>query len=78
MYLWLCPVVLGQIGNMGEGMETNEPESPQSQRDTLNYVEHFAKDLRTIAVQSNLGFLAYLFSMVEDDAAASAKRLSDK
>jgi hypothetical protein len=37
-----------------------------------------ARELRTLAVGSDLGFLAYLLSMVEDDAAATARQLTGK
>ena len=37
-----------------------------------------AKELRTLAAKANLGFLAYLLAMVEDDAVATAKRLAER
>jgi hypothetical protein len=47
-------------------------------RDTARYIQRMAKELRTLAIESELGFLAYLLSMVEDDAAATARQLTDK
>ncbi len=42
---------------------------------TADYIGAIAKELRALASKSNLGFLAYLLAMVEDDAQATAKRL---
>jgi hypothetical protein len=53
------------------------PSSPTS-RETADYVERLAREVRVIAAQSDLEFLAYLFSMVEDHAAAAGRRLADK
>jgi hypothetical protein len=59
-------------------METIDRAPPLTARDTADYVERVAKELSSIAAQSDLGFLAYLLSMVEQDAAATTRRLSDK
>ena len=53
------------------------PSSPTS-RETAEYVARLAGELRAIAAQSELEFLAYLFSMVEEDAAATGRRPADK
>jgi hypothetical protein len=46
--------------------------------DTARYIEHLAKELRTLAAQSDLGFLAYLLGMVEDEAGTTARRLDER
>ena len=50
-------------------------EPPRDARETAEYIEGLARDLRRLAADSNLGFLAYLLAMVEDDAAATVRRL---
>ncbi len=57
---------------------TDGPPTQRDARDTARYIQRMAKELRTMAVESNLGFLAYLLSMVEDDAAATARQPNDK
>ena len=59
-------------------MGSIRPKTSPTTRQTADYVERQARELRAIAVQSDLEFLAYLFSMVEDDAAAMGRRLADK
>jgi hypothetical protein len=34
--------------------------------------------MRAMATKANLGFLAYLLAMVEDDAEATARRLAEQ
>jgi hypothetical protein len=51
-------------------------EPPRDARETAQYIEGLAKDLRRLAAAADLGFLAYLLAMVEDDAAATVRRLS--
>ncbi len=53
------------------------PSSPTS-RETAEYVGRLAGELRAIAAQSDLEFLAYLLSMVEEGAVATEQRLADK
>jgi hypothetical protein len=45
-------------------------------RETAAYIEGLARDLRRLAGAADLGFLAYLLAMVEDDAAATVRRLA--
>jgi hypothetical protein len=59
-------------------MGSIRPQTSPTARETADYVERLARELRTIAAQSDLEFLAYLFSMVEEDAAAMGRRLTDK
>ena len=52
--------------------------SQRDARETARYIQRLAKELRTMAAESDLGFLAYLLAMVEDDAAATARQLGEK
>ena len=56
-------------------IQSRLPESPRDARETAEYIEGLAKDLRRLAGAADLGFLAYLLAMVEDDAAATVRRL---
>jgi hypothetical protein len=47
-------------------------------RDVARYIEHMAKELRSMAAGVDLGFLAYLLAMVEDEGASTARKLEDK
>ena len=67
----------GSKGPDGEHM-TDSPPTQRDARDTARYIQRMAKELRSMAVESNLGFLAYLLSMVEDDAAATVRQPNDK
>jgi hypothetical protein len=58
-------------------METTEPGPPRTVRDTACYIERLAKELRGMAAESNLGFLAYLLSMVEEEAGTAVRQRSD-
>jgi hypothetical protein len=58
----------------------NQPRLPDPSRspiETAEYIEGLAKDLRRLAAAADLGFLAYLLAMVEDDAAATVRRLAN-
>jgi len=57
---------------------TGGPAGRRNALETARYIEQLARELRTIAAEADLGFLAYLLAMVEDDAAATARRISDK
>jgi len=59
-------------------METTEPAPPRTARDTACYIERLAKELRAMAAESNLGFLAYLLSMVEEEAGTISRHRSEK
>lgn len=43
--------------------------------ETAEYVHGIARELRGLAARANLGFLAYLLAMAEDEAAESSRRL---
>lgn len=53
-------------------------ETSRSSRDTAQYIETMAKEMKQLAARADLGFLAYLLAMVEDDAAATVKRLTPR
>ncbi|MCB1489143.1 MAG: hypothetical protein KDJ86_19935 [Bauldia sp.] len=55
-------------------MALKDAPSGASAGDSARYIEAMAKELRTIASRSDLGFLAFLLRMVEDDAGAEAGR----
>lgn len=59
-------------------MGSVRPSSSPTSRETADYIERAARELRVIAAQSDLEFLAYLFSMVEEGAAATGRQLLDK
>ena len=50
---------------------SNPPLQPDSE-DTAQYISVLAHELRVMAAKADLGFLAYLLAMVEDEASASA------
>lgn len=52
-------------------------EVPRDARETAEYIEGLARDMKRLAAAADLGFLAYLLAMVEDDAAATARRLTE-
>ena len=52
------------------------PAPDRSPRDTAIYIQHMAKELRTLAAGEQLGFVAYLLGMVENESAATADRLT--
>jgi hypothetical protein len=59
-------------------MASIESQAQPTTRETVDYVERLVRELRAIAAQSDLEFLAYVLSMVEDHAAATGRRLADK
>ena len=48
----------------------------RSSRDTAQYIETMAKEMKQLAARADLGFLDYLLAMVEDDASATVRRLA--
>lgn len=55
----------------------NQPaEGGGSAADTAEYIGTIAKELRVMAAKADLGFLTYLLAMVEQEGAATAKRLA--
>jgi hypothetical protein len=55
-------------------MAATDAAPGSSPGDTARYIERMAGELRRLAAASDLGFLAYLLRMVEDDAGAEAKK----
>ena len=51
------------------GLQDNIDESRMSQRQAADYVSRMAAELRLIATRADLGFLAYLLGMAEEEAA---------
>ncbi len=56
---------------------TTTPMKPDAE-ETARYIAALARELRTLAAKADLGFLAYLLAMVEDDAEATAGKLTDR
>jgi hypothetical protein len=54
---------------------TKSPLQPDGE-ETAQYISVLAHELRILAAKANLGFLAYLLAMVEDEAVASARKVS--
>ena len=52
---------------------TKSPLQPNGE-EAAQYIAVLAHELRTMAAKADLGFLAYLLAMVEDEAAASARK----
>lgn len=46
-------------------------------RETAQYIHALARDLKQLARDAKLGFLAYLLAMVEDDAATTIRKLDE-
>jgi hypothetical protein len=58
-------------------MPTMRPSSANDGGETARYIEQLAKELRIMAAEKNLDFLAFLIGMVEDEAGVTAKRLAE-
>ena len=56
---------------------TNSPLQSDGE-ETAQYISVLAHELRTMAAKADLGFLAYLLAMVEDEAAASARKVTGR
>lgn len=57
-------------------MATNEADK-RDVSSTARYIETLAKELRTMAAEARLDFLAYLLAMVEKEADAVAQQAGD-
>jgi len=51
-----------------------KPQGTSTTAETAEYIGGIARELRAIAAQAELGFLAYLLSMVEHEAAETVTR----
>jgi hypothetical protein len=56
-------------------MNVGETEPIPNPRETARYIEQFAHELKGMAQQTNLAFLAFLLTMVEDEAMATIRRM---
>ncbi len=59
-------------------MDLKQDGEPSGVAETARYINNMARELRVLAVRADLGFLAYLLSMVEDDAYAILQKESDR
>ena len=55
-------------------MALTEPPKRPDGEEAAQYVAALAHELRMVAAKADLGFLAYLLGMVEDEAAASMRK----
>lgn len=46
--------------------------------EAVAYISGIARELRGMAVEHNLDFLAYLLAMADDEAQATVRRLNDR
>ena len=56
---------------------TKLPSQPSGE-DAAQYIAAIARELRSVAAKADLGFLAYLLSMVEDEAATSGQKQAEQ
>ena len=56
---------------------TNSPMQPEGE-DTAQYISMLARELRIMAAKADLGFLAYLLAMVEDEATATVRKQAER
>ncbi len=59
-------------------MTTATKDAERTARETADYIATLAKELRTLAARADLGFLAYLLAMVEEDAEATSRKLDER
>ena len=60
------------------GMSSEKPGLRPDAVDTARYISGLAHEMRTLAAKADLGFLAYLLAMVEDDAEATIRRHAER
>lgn len=58
-------------------MATEDSGGSEEAVETARYIGSMAKELRALAAKANLNFLAYLLAMVEDDAHALIRKLTE-
>jgi hypothetical protein len=56
-------------------MTGGESENVRDSREAARYIEQLARELKEMALRTNLAFLAFLLSMVEDEAVSTARRM---
>ena len=59
-------------------MVLSKPPLQPYGEETAQYISVLAHELRTMAAKADLGFLAYLLAMVEDEAAASVRKQAEQ
>jgi hypothetical protein len=59
-------------------MTTATKETERTARETADYIATLARELRTLAGKADLGFLAYLLAMVEEDAEATSRKFAER
>jgi hypothetical protein len=55
-------------------MTANQEAPGPDPGETARYIEQLARELRRLASEARLGFLAFLLRMVEDEAASTATK----
>ena len=55
-------------------MELTKPPLTPNGEEAAQYIAAMAHELRTVAAKADLGFLAYLLGMVEDEATTAVKK----
>jgi hypothetical protein len=56
-------------------MTGGESKLVPTPRETAGYIEQLARELKEMALRTNLAFLAFLLNMVEDEAVAVGRRI---
>ena len=56
---------------------SDAPLQPNGE-ETAQYISMLAHELRTMAAKADLGFLAYLLAMVEDEATANVRKRAEQ
>lgn len=65
-------------GKYLKSIASKEPQAPVGAAETAGYIAGLAKELRELALKSNLGFLSYLLAMVEQEAAEAVRAAASK
>jgi hypothetical protein len=65
--------VVFSIRRGGQKIVVTEPTVTPAE--TADYISGITRELRALAAKANLGFLAYLLAMAEDEAGDTARRL---
>ncbi len=59
-------------------MDLSNPVPQPESEEAAQYIGALSHELRTMAAKANLGFLAYLLGMVEDEASAVLQKLNQQ
>ena len=63
-----------QPDDRGDFMESSQPPPRPEEEEAAEYIAALARELRTLAAKADLGFIAYLLGMVEDEASAAIRQ----